>query len=124
MLYSIDSGKYVTQLPHKKDFDRWMKNPSAADYPSIAEKKKKKIEESDINTAGWLPGHDWTGTIYEPIYEACGRNRVLSGMFFGLIVFDLLMRKDDKTWGFGRFEKDGKQIASITYFVLDNPPAR
>ena len=45
-------------------------------------------------------------------------------MFFGLIVFDLLMRKDDKTRGFGRFEKDGKQIASITYFVLDNPPAR
>lgn len=124
MLYSIDSGKYVTQVPHKKDFDKWMKNLSAADYQSIADTLNEKIEESDINTAGWLPGHDWTGTIYEPIYEACGRNQVLSGMFFGLIVFDLLMRKDDKTWGFGRFEKDGKQIASMTYFVLDNPPAR
>ena len=100
------------------------KNLSAADYQSIADTLNEKIDESDINTAGWLPGHDWTGTIYEPIYEACGRNQVLSGMFFGLIVFDLLMRKDDKTWGFGRFEKDGKQIASMTYFVLDNPPAR
>jgi len=28
--------------------------------------------------------------------------------------------EDDKVWGFGRFEKDGKQIASMTYFVLDN----
>ena len=50
MLYSIDSGKYVTQVPHKKDFDRWMKNLSAADYQSIADTLIEKIEESDINT--------------------------------------------------------------------------
>ena len=43
---------------------------------------------------------------------------------FGLIVFDLLMNREDRVWGFGRFEKDGKQIASMTYFVLQNPPAR
>lgn len=58
MLYSIDSGKYVTQVPHKKDFDKWMKNLSAADYQSIADTLNEKIDESDINTAGWLPGHD------------------------------------------------------------------
>ena len=71
-----------------------------------------------------LPGHDWTGTVYEPIYEACGRNVSQSGLFFGIIVFNLLMNRDDKVWGFGRFEKDGKQIASMTYFVIHNPPAR
>lgn len=124
MLYSVDTGKYVTQVPHKKDFDKWMKNLSAEDYRKIEEALNDKIDGSDINTAGWLPGHDWTGTVYEPIYEACGQNQTLSGMFFGLIVFDLLMKREDKTWGFGRFEKDGKQIASMTYFVLQNPPAR
>ena len=124
MLYSIDSGKYVTQVPHKADFAKWMKKLSASDYQAIADALNKKIDESDINTAGWLPGHDWTGTVYEPIYEACGRNQVQSGLFFGLIVFDLLMSREDRTWGFGRFEKDGKKIASMTYFVLGNPPAR
>lgn len=124
MLYSVDTGKYVTQVPYKKDFDKWMKNLSAEDYRKIEETLNDKIDGSDINTAGWLPGHDWNGTVYQPIYEACGQNKTLSGMFFGLIVFDLLMKREDKTWGFGRFEKDGKQIASMTYFVLQNPPAR
>ena len=122
MLYSIDTGKYVTCIPHKTDFNKWMKNLSEDDYNKIADVLNEKIDQNDVNTAGWLPGHDWTGTVYEPIYEACGRNVVKSGMFFGLIVFDLLMNREDKVWGVGRFEKDGKQIASITYFVLDNPP--
>lgn len=124
MLYSIDTGKYVTRVPHKADFDKWMKNLSEDDYKKIEAELNQKIDQNDINTAGWLPGHDWTGTVYEPIYEACGRNVSQSGLFFGLIVFNLLMEREDKVWGFGRFEKDGKQIASMTYFVLDNPPAR
>ena len=124
MLYSIDTGKYVTRIPHKIDFDKWMKKLSKDDYKKIEDALNEKIDQNDINTAGWLPGHDWTGTVYEPIYEACGRNVTQSGMFFGLIVFDLLMNREDKVWGFGKFEKDGKQIASMTYFVLNNPPAR
>lgn len=124
MLYSIDTGKYVTSVPHKADFDKWMKKLSDEDYQSIADALNDKIDESDINTAGWLPGHDWTGTVFQPIYEACVQNQTQSGMFFGLIVFDLLMKREDKTWEFGRFEKDGKKIASMTYFVLQNPPKR
>lgn len=124
MLYSIDTGKYVTSVPHKGDFDKWMKCLSDEEYEKIEEELNNKIDENDVNTAGWIPGHDWTGTVYEPIYEACGRNVSRSGMFFGLIVFNLLMNREDKVWGFGRFEKDGKQIASMTYFVLDNPPER
>lgn len=124
MLYSIDSDKYINQVPHKKDFNKWMKNLSTSDYQAIVDALNKKIDESNIVTAGWLPGHDWTGTVYEPIYEACSKNQIQSGMFFGLIVFDLLMKRKDKTWGFGRFEKDGKQIASMTYFILDNSPER
>ncbi len=124
MLYSIDRGKYVTSVPHKKDFDKWMKNLSADDYRKIEDALNEKIDQNDINTAGWLPGHDWTGTVFESIYDACGKNVTQAGMFFGLIVFDLLMNREDRVWGFGRFEKDGKQIASMTYFVLNNPPAR
>lgn len=124
MLYSIDTGKYVTKVPHKSDFDKWMRNLSAADYKKIEEELNNRMDQNEVNTAGWLPGHNWTGTVFEPIYEASGRNVSQSGLFFGLIVFNLLMERQDKVWGFGRFEKDGKQIASMTYFVLDNPPAR
>ena len=122
MLFSIDTGKYVTKVPHKRDFDRWMANLSEEDLEKIETELNSKIDQSDINTAGWIPGHDWTGTVYQPIYEACNRNVTQAGMFFGLILFNLLMNRDDKVWSFGRFEKDGKQIASMTYFVLNNPP--
>lgn len=122
VLYSIDSGKYVTSVPHKKEFEKWMKNLSIADYSKIEDTLNAKIDQNDINTAGWLPGHDWTGTVFEPIYNACGKNVTQAGMFFGLIVFELLMNRQDRVWGFGRFEKDGKQITSMTYFTLNNPP--
>ena len=122
MLYSIDSGRYVTRLPHKTEFDRWMKRLSAADYQRIADAINERIDASDINTAGWMPGHDWTGTVYEPLYDACGKNETQSGMFFGLIVFNTLMRRTDGVWGFGKFEKDGVPISSMTYFIIENPP--
>ena len=122
VLYSTDSGKYVTSVPHKKEFEKWMKNLSIADYSKIEDAFNAKIDQNDINTAGWLPGHDWTGTVFEPIYNACGKNVTQAGMFFGLIVFELLMNRQDRVWGFGRFEKDGKQITRMTYFTLNNPP--
>ncbi len=124
MLYSIDKGKYVTRIPHKTDFDKWMMKLSDYDYQKIEEALNYKIDQNDINTAGWIPGHSWKGTVYEPIYKSCEGNVIQSGMFFGLIVFNLLMNREDKVWGFGRFEKDGKQIASMTYFILKNPPQR
>lgn len=122
MLYSVDSGRYVTRLPHKTEFDRWMKRLSAADYQRIVDAINERIDASDINTAGWMPGHDWTGTVYEPLYDACGKNETQSGMFFGLIVFNTLMRRTDGVWGFGKFEKDGFPISSMTYFIIENPP--
>ena len=124
MLYSIDSGKYVDTLPHKKDFDRWMRNLSADDYEKIQETLNKQIQLNDINTSSWIPGNDWTGTVYQPIYHACGNSKEASGLFFGLILFNLLMNRADAVWGFGRFEKDGVPIRGTTYFIINNPPQK
>lgn len=124
MLYSIDTGKYVTSLPHKKDYDRWMKNLSDADYQKIIDALNKKVNTSDINTSSWIPGNNWTGTVYQPIYYACHKDIIASGLFFGLILFKLLMDRQDVVWGFGRFEKDGIPIRGTTYFIIHDPPPR
>lgn len=121
MLLSIDTGKLVDTLPHKRDFERWRKNISDADYDKVVDAINNRIDASEVNTAGWLPGHDWTGTVYEPLYFACKQNQAQAGMFFGLIVFKTLMERTDHTWGFGRFEKDGVPIQSMTYFLVNNP---
>lgn len=105
MLYSIDTGKYVSRIPHKKDFDKWMKNLSDEDYKKIEDEINSKIDQNDINTVGWLPGHDWTGTVYEAIYKTCAKNLSQSGLFFGLIVFNILMNRKDIVWGYSIFNE-------------------
>ena len=118
MLYSVDSSQYVTTLPHSKDYLKWRKNISDKDFDSVVDAINDLLDEKEINTAGWMPGSDWDGSVYEPLYHACGKNKVFSGMFFGLIVWKILMEREDKVWGFGRYGN----IRSMTYFVLNNPP--
>ena len=122
MLYSVETANYVKKLPYKKDFDRWMSNLNPVDYKGICDELNSRIDGSEINTSNWIPGSEWTGTVYEPIFKACGYNKGLSGLFFGLILFELLMNRQDTVWGFGKYEKDGVPIKGITYFVIQNPP--
>ncbi|WP_427113842.1 hypothetical protein [Megasphaera sueciensis] len=124
MLYSVDSGKYVTRMPHNREFNAWRKKLNSIDYDNIKKALIKQITENDINTSSWMPGSDWTGTVYEAIYHACGDNVEEAGKFFGLILFDILMDYEGIVWGFGRYEKDGIPIRGMTYFILDNPPNR
>lgn len=120
MLYS---EKYITKLPHKKDFDAWRKNISDSDYAAIEDALIEKACSSEVITSSWIPGNDWSGTVYEPIYNACGKNKEASGLFFGLILFNTLMNYPDTTWGFSKHgEIKEKDIKGTTYFILKNPP--
>ena len=124
MLYSVDTCKYIKNLPHEASYDSWRKKLSQADYDRIVKTLNDKIDLSDINTSSWIPGNDWTGTVYEPLYHACGDDKEASGLFFGVLLFKLLMDRPDAVWGFGRYEKDGIPIRGMTYFLLKNPPPR
>ena len=121
MLYSFDSCKYVKTLPHKKQYDAWRKNLTDEDYRIICDELMSHFAEKEVNTSSWIPGNDWTGTVYEPIYHACGDNVEASGLFFGLIVFKTLMDSPDGVWGFGRYEKNGIPIKGMTYFTVATP---
>ncbi|MGF6412387.1 hypothetical protein [Paraburkholderia sp. MM5482-R1] len=124
MLYSIDAGKYIIEVPHEKDFRRWTERLSTAEYDAIVDKLNSRLSDGTVHTAGWIPGNDWSRTVYEPIYrKACENDEVESGKCFGLFVWVVLQQRSD-VWGFGRYEKDGTPIRSLTYFRIENPPAR
>ncbi len=122
MLYSIEAAKYIKSVPHQKEYELWMKNLSNKDYTAICDELNSRIDINDINTSSWIPGNDWTGSVFEPIYIACGKNIVSSGLFFGLILFELMINRSD-VWGFGKYEKNGLPIKGMTYFLLNNPPS-
>lgn len=118
MLISVDSGKKVRSMPHAAEYTAWRKRISDDDYQKIVDALNDKVSDSDIATSSWIPGSDWTGTVYEPIYHACRDDVTAAGMFFGLILFKLLMERTDYVWGFGHYQKDGIPIKGMTYFIL------
>lgn len=118
MIISIDTGRQKTRLPHSKDFYKWRKNISDTDYDIVVNELNSKINADEIHTAGWMPGHNWMGTVYESIYHACNENEIKAALFFGLIVYKVFMDRDD-VWACGRFELNGKSIKSLTYFRVN-----
>lgn len=121
MIISIDTGKIKTVIPHSRDYKRWRKNISDVDYDSIVDALNLKIDEDEIHTAGWMPGHNWIGTVFEPIYYACKQNKIQAALFFGLIVYKVFMDRTD-SWACGKFQLNGKEIKSLTYFRVKKKP--
>ena len=130
MLYSIDSQRYITRIPHRADYDRWRRNISDADYNAIVDKLfTEHFQAGEIAVSSFIPGHDWSGTPYEAIWHACNKNDIQAALFFGLIVFKTLMDMDwdDGVWSFGKaanYTERFENIRGMLYFKLDNPPPR
>ena len=73
----------------------------------------------EIATAGWLPGNDWSKTPLQAIFEkASRRNYDLSAKFFGLLVWHTVAERPE-TWASGKYQVDGRDIGSRTYFRVD-----
>ncbi|WP_090042793.1 hypothetical protein [Clostridium frigidicarnis] len=119
MIISIDTKKPRTKLPYSDDFTKWKKNLLDDDYTAIVNELNSVFDSGKVHTAGWIPGHNWIGTVYEPIFKACNKNQVRAALFFGLIVYKVFMDRDD-TWACDRFQLDGKEIKSLTYFKVNN----
>jgi len=130
MLYSIDSQRYVTNIPHKADYKRWRKNISDEDYNKVVDVLlTEHFGAGEIKVSSFLPGHDWSGTPYEAIWYACNQNDFQAALFFGLIVFKTLMDMpwEDGVWSFGKaanYTERFENIRGMLYFKLDNPPPK
>lgn len=123
MLYWVESFDKVTKLPFENDYRRWVQALDAAELKAIRDELNRVFDSSEIETAGWIPGGDWRGTVYQPVYEKpARRNPEIAARIFGLIVFKVAMDRPDK-WVTGRFELNGEAIRSRRYFRPGNPGA-
>jgi hypothetical protein len=123
MLWAIDGGKLkqIKDIPHKDNYSRLLSSLSKEEYEDIYETLNNKIETNEVHTSSWMPGHNWNGTVYEPIYtKAANYSRELSGLLFGIIVWVIMMERDDH-WSFGRYKKGDIDIKGMTYFRINNP---
>ena len=123
MLYSIPDMKRIEHVPHRPEYRSWRAALDRVDlgaYRRIHNELDSRFDEHEIDTSSWIPGSDWTGTVWEPIYRACGEDHVAAGLFFGLLVWQVVMDRGD-CWSFGRYEKEGILIRGMTYFHIDCP---
>lgn len=122
MLIDIDRQRRINRVPYQRDFDAVRRRVSEGEFEAMVARVNELINEAggEIATAGWLPGSDWTGTVFAPIYTK-GTNRDFdrAAMFFGQLVWYAVMQRPE-AWGSGRYQLDGKEIGSRTYFRLPN----
>lgn len=121
MLVDLMTGDEITSVPRPRvvDWKLIQDRLSQAELEAIMTTLNGMIDGTEIQTAGWMPGNDWTGTVFEPIFEkAAARNYELAGKHFGLIVWMTFKERPDR-WASGKFEKGGVPIPSRTYFRVD-----
>ena len=121
-LYSIPDMKIIKKIPHERDNITIIKRIPKEKLELIIKELNHKIDEvadssNEIVTSGWIPGNDWTGSVWEPIYIAAERDFSRAGMIFGALVFEIMMKREED-WSLGKYQVNGRDIGSTTYFRI------
>lgn len=118
MLVDMMSGVWITRVPYAQEYAQFMKRMTTAEISASKARLDELIDGTETQTAGWMPGKDWTGTPFQPIYDKAARySEEAAARCFGLMVWEVFMERPEK-WTSGRFEKDGEPIGSRTYFQV------
>lgn len=118
-LHYLESDRPINRIPHPESWRLLEHRLAASDREAIEAALDEVFCNSEIQTAGWIPGTTWASTPWMPIYEVAARRNVeFAGLLFGLLVFEHAMRRRER-WIVGRFELNGDAIRSLTYFRAD-----
>jgi hypothetical protein len=99
-----------------KLFSLALSRMSDAEVVAIRSALDQRIAGSRIETSSWIPGSDWSGTPYWPIYEkAAAMNEDISGRIFGLFVWEAFERHP-LDWYTERFSMGGEEDRFRVYF--------
>jgi len=96
MLIDIDTMKPINRVPFERDFQTLRARLTDDEFGAMVDRINQLIDEAggEIATAGWLPGSDWTGTVFAPIYTKAARNDFeRSALFFGQLVWYTVMNR-------------------------------
>jgi hypothetical protein len=94
MLVDMMSGRQITRVPYEAEYRSFMSRMTSEEITEIKSALNEKIEGTEIQTAGRMPGSDWTGTVYQPVYEKAARcDYGTAARCFGLMVWEVFMER-------------------------------
>ena len=83
--YSVEAGRSVDRIPHREEYERWRGRLTDERFGRIRDELLAMVDGGGIRTAGWMPGRDWTGTPWKPIYaDGCDGDGAVPGRCFGV----------------------------------------
>jgi hypothetical protein len=107
----------VLRLEHQSEFDRIWLSILAPERAAIETEINRRLDEliaspdpnwgsitntsiegGKTNPETGIRG-DWSGTVFDPIYRACGLNEELAGMFFGNVWKKVIIDRDERWVG-------------------------
>lgn len=122
MLYSVDSGRQIDVIPHAEEYHACLNRLPESDHAAVCGYLNRLIDTGEIFTSSWIPGADWNGTPFQPLYHACNDDPNAAAKFFGQILWKVMIDRRE-VWGFGRYEhRECVQIRGLTYFQLGRTP--
>jgi hypothetical protein len=98
VLYSVASKEYIDDgyIPHRASYDAWRKQLTPAEYDAIFDELDRRVSKGDVHTSSWIPGANWMGTVFQPIYDkACHYDEEAAAKFYGLILWHVMLERDE-----------------------------
>ncbi|MFH1892561.1 MAG: hypothetical protein ABIK83_07755 [Candidatus Zixiibacteriota bacterium] len=114
MLYDIH-GKKQSRIIHRGDYNQWRTNLSDSDWEGIVAAVHEVMDRDGVFKSSYLPGSDWNGTPYLPIWFAVGEDFDQARLFFGLLVWEAVWLHPED-WYFVRQDSPGDEPTGMTYF--------
>lgn len=99
MLVTVE-GKEITKIPHPETWELINLRLSKEELDPIKEAMVKVLDECTWTVAGWVPGSDWSDTVYQVIYDKAAKSDYnLAAKMYGLIFWVVVMEHGAK-WAF------------------------
>ncbi len=117
MLNSIE-GNLINTVWYKKFFDVSKSWLSDNEYQAMIDELNRIVQNSiddnsDIVVSSFIPGSDWSGTVWDPIYtKACASDFDHAAQFFGLLVCQVLIDREEEWY----FIKQETAARGMIYF--------
>jgi len=90
MLYSVPDLTAIAEVPHLSAHQGWREQLDRINrdaFRRIHEWLDSRFDEHEVDASSWIPGADWRGTVFQPIYDACGEDPDAAALFFCLKIF-------------------------------------
>jgi hypothetical protein len=130
MLLDFDhGGRAISGVPFQPELGFWKRRIGTLSISASKAEIHRMLGSGEVHTTSWMPGRDWTGTPFDPIYLALN-DEILAAKCFGLLVMECVLERSNgvateigicsgpEDWGSGHYEKEGYPIKGRTYFRL------